>query len=335
MQIVTYPPAFIDAYLTEARALLESGSVAEGRYFREECEPFVPDRHALPVCSGGAGLFALLAFHRHTRGKKVAIVQSNTMRALYTVPKLLDMTPVVVESSYDDFLAMRPEALEQTLASRSVAAEAVVIYSVIGGYLSPSLERIVQICQRANVPLVIDGAHAHYLDALHRLQDVDISYSFYATKILPAGEGGLIVSGSAARISWLRRFAIYDRFENSLQVGLNLRAGELTSAFMHRLMTDPTVRSHFKEARIEIAERYRSLCQAHGLRYLDPHAATEYNGYKLVILSPRADLEPLGTPLTEHAATSAVFATDVLGQPTLLPHWCPPTYPSLALRHVR
>ena len=35
MQIVTFPPAFIDAYLGEARQILESGAVAEGKYFRE------------------------------------------------------------------------------------------------------------------------------------------------------------------------------------------------------------------------------------------------------------------------------------------------------------
>jgi len=229
---------------------------------------------------------------------------------------------------------MRPEALEQALASPIIAAQAVVIYSVIGGYLAPSLSRIVKICQRADVPLIIDGAHAHYLDSLHSLPDVDIAYSFYATKILPAGEGGLIVSSSAARVAWLRRFAIYDRFENALRVGLNLRAGELTGAFMHRLMTDRSLLAHFRTARVEIAERYRALCQAHQLRYLDPHAAADYNGYKLVVLSPRGEVQRLGTALTEHAPTSAVFATDVLGKPTLLPHWCPPTYPSLAPSHV-
>jgi dTDP-4-amino-4,6-dideoxygalactose transaminase len=330
VQIVSFPPAFIESYLSDVRALLEAGAVAEGRYFHEECEPFVRGRHALPVGSGGAGLFALLAYHRERNGRNVVFVQSNTMRALYTVPRLLNMTSIVVESSYEDFLGMRPAVLERVLRHRGLAKQAVVVYSVIGGYLSPSLRQVADLCREASVPLIIDGAHAHYLDAIHQLPEVDVAYSFYATKILPAGEGGLVVTNSAKRIAWLRRFVIYDRFENALEIGLNIRASELTSAFMHRLMTDTTLAAHFKTARVHVAERYRTICIANDIRYLDPHVAADYNGYKFVVLSPHAHVETFGTALTEHRPTSAVFATDVLGKQTTLPHWCPPTYPSLA-----
>jgi dTDP-4-amino-4,6-dideoxygalactose transaminase len=328
MQIVTFPPQLIDAYLREARELLESGRVAEGRYFREQGEPFVKNRHSVPVSSGGAALFCLLAFQRETAGRSLAIVQSNTMRALFTVPRLLGMKPLVVDSSYDDFMAMSPTALERQLGERGVAKAAVVVYSVIGGYLAPSFQRIYEICRNAGVPLVVDGAHAHYLDALVQV-DVDVAYSFYATKVLPAGEGGLIVSPDAERMAWLRRFLMYDRFSNQLEVGINLRAGELGGALMHRLMTDATLVSHFKTERVRIAERYRAICVERGIRYLDPRAAADYNGYKLIVLDKREQVAALGTPLTEHAPTSAVFDTDVLGQPTALPHWCPPTYSSL------
>jgi len=328
MQIVTFPAQLIDAYLSEVRELLESGRVAEGRYFRDQGEPFVKNRHSVPVSSGGAALFALLAFQRETAGRSLAIVQSNTMRALYTVPRLLGMKPLVAESSYDDFMAMSPLSLERLLGERGVARAAVVVYSVIGGYLAPSFERIYDICRQAGVPLIVDGAHAHYLDLLLQVE-VDIAYSFYATKVLPAGEGGLIVSPDPERVAWLRRFLTYDRFSNQLEVGINLRASELGGALMHRLMTDATLLPHFKTARVRIAERYRAICVERGIRYLDPRAAADYNGYKLIVLDAREQLALLGTPLTEHAPTSGVFDTDVLGKPTTLPHWCPPTYSSL------
>src|SRR6516162_3206646 len=105
MQIVTYPPALIEAYLVEARLLLERGEVAEGRYLRDEGPGrFVANRASIPVASGGAALFALLAHHRHANGRRRAIVQSNTMRALFTVPRLLDLEVSVVSSSYEDFM---------------------------------------------------------------------------------------------------------------------------------------------------------------------------------------------------------------------------------------
>ena len=97
------------------------------------------------------------------------------------------------------------------------------------------------------------------------------------------------------------------------------------------LMTDKSLVEHFKTARVRIAERYRALCEQHGVRYVDPHLAAEYNGYKIVVLDPYDEVARLGTALTEYKPTSAVFDTDVRGGPTALPHWCPPTYSSLKL----
>jgi dTDP-4-amino-4,6-dideoxygalactose transaminase len=329
MQIVTFPSSFIDAYLAEARQILESGQVAEGKYFRELSNTYVPGKLSLPVTSGGAAMLALLAYQKHVRGRNLALIQSNTMRAVYTVPALLGMEISVVDSSYDDYLSMNDVALERVLRDATVRASAVVVYSVIGGYLAPSFQRIAEICRRAGVPLIVDGAHAHYLDPVVAQPDVDIAYSFYATKILPAGEGGLVTTADSETHVWVRRFLMYDRFQNKLAVGINLRAGELTGALIHRLMTTAALVQHFKTDRIAIAMAYEAVCRQHGIRYLVPGAASDYNGYKFVVLDPIEQVRRVGSILTEHAPTSAVFDTDVLGRPTSLPHWCPPTYSSL------
>jgi dTDP-4-amino-4,6-dideoxygalactose transaminase len=184
-------------------------------------------------------------------------------------------------------------------------------------------------CRRAGVPLIVDGAHAHYLSAIPREPDVDIAYSFYATKILPAGEGGLVTTASQATHDWVRRFLIYDRFSNELTAAMNMRAGELTSALIHRLMTDESAVAHFKDKRVAVANQLVDACRSHHIRFLDPAAAADYNGYKLVVLDPRDDVERKGTAVTAHDATSPVFGTGVLGRPTALPHWCPPTYSCL------
>jgi dTDP-4-amino-4,6-dideoxygalactose transaminase len=329
MQIVTFPPALVDGYLADLRRTLATGEVAESHYYRDATKEYVAGRLSIPVASGGAGIYALLAYQKYVHDRTVAIVQSNTMRALYTVPSLLDMKPLVVDSSYEDFLAMDPGALERALEDQAIRRKAVVVYSVIGGYLAPSFARIAETCRRAGVPLIVDAAHGHYLNGLVTEAGVDIAYSFYATKILPAGEGGLVTTGSEAVHEWLRRFLMYDRFQNEMTVGLNLRASEVTGLLIHRLMTDPSLVDHFKTARVEIANRYVAICKEHGIQFLDPAHAAEYNGYKLVVLDPHDKVRRLGTPLTKHDPTSPVFGTDVRGGPTSLPHWCPPTYPSL------
>src|SRR5262249_30972271 len=148
--------------------ILETGQVAEGRYFHDAANEYVPGRLSLPVASGGAAIFALLAYQRHAQGRSVAIVQSNTMRALYTIPTLAGLRPVVVGSSYDHFLAMSPDGLREALADGTIRREAVVVYSVIGGYLAPSFAKIAEMCRQAGVPLVVDAAHGHYLDGIVR-----------------------------------------------------------------------------------------------------------------------------------------------------------------------
>ncbi len=328
-QILTFPPKLIEDYVSDARRLMETGALAEGHYYKDAVKDYVKGRASLPVSSGGAAFYTLLAYHKYAHGRRTAIIQSNTMRALYTVPSLLEMKPLVVDSSYEDFLAMSPEALTRALADDTTRKNAVVLYSVIGGYLAPSFASIAEICRRAKVPLVVDAAHGHYLDGLVAEPDVDIAYSYYATKILPSGEGGLITTSNDHVFNWVKRFLMYDRFENQFEVGLNLRAGELTSVLIHRLMTDPSVVDHFKTARVEVANRLTAICKRHGIRFLDPAKAADFNGYKICILDPHEEVQKLGTGLTEHAPTSPVFGTDVRGGPTKFPHWCPPTYPSL------
>jgi len=239
------------------------------------------------------------------------------------------MTPLVVDSSFEDLMSMSFTALERALQDRALRSSAVVVYSVIGGFLAPSFARIADLCAELGVPLIVDGAHAHYLSGIVARADLDIAYSFYATKILPAGEGGLITTADEARHAWLRRFLMYDRFSNELSVGLNLRAGELSAALIHRLMTDPGLERHFRSDRIAVAARYQAICEEHGIRYLDPARAVDYNGYKFIVLDPFERVKELGTALTAHRPTSAVFDTDVRGGRTLLPHWCPPTYSAL------
>lgn len=329
MQIVTFPPALVDRYVLQARRLMEAGQIAEGRYYRDAAKEYVPGRSSIPVASGGAAIFALLAYYKHAHGRTLAIVQSNTMRALYTIPSLLEMRPVIVESSYDDLLAMSPGALERALADVAMRRQAVVVYSVIGGYLSPSFATVAELCRRAQVPLVVDAAHGHYLAGVVAEPDVEVAYSFYATKVLPAGEGGLVTAAREDTHAWVRRFLMYDRFDNEMTVGLNLRVGELTALLIHDLMTDPSLVDHFKTARVEVASRYARICKEHGVRFLDPARAAEYNGYKLVVLDPLERVKELGTILTAEPPTSPVFGTDVRGGPSRLAHWCPPTYPSL------
>ena len=50
--------------------------------------------------------------------------------------------------------------VERVLADGTTRGQAVVVYSVIGGYLAPSFARIAEICRRAKVPVIVDALAA-------------------------------------------------------------------------------------------------------------------------------------------------------------------------------
>ncbi len=332
MKIVSYPKEFVDTLLSKFKELIENGIVAEGRYYDEVPLEFIPGKLSIPVASGGAAILALLAYQKFVCDKTHVIIQANTMRAVYTIPKLLGMEIKVADCSHDGFLAMSTEALRKTITdgdSHDLREKTVVVYSVIGGYLAPSYLEIENICRYYGIPLIVDMAHGHYLDRIMSSNYADLAFSFYATKILPAGEGGLVSTNHSDVCDWVKRFLIYDRFRNELEVGLNMRASELTSFFIYTLMNDPSCKTFFRDDRVAIGLYYKEICIEKEIAFIDPDKAIDYNGYKFIIIDTWEAALQKRTDLTRYEPTSTVFGTDVRGGKTLLPHWCPPTYRSL------
>lgn len=333
MRILSYPERLVDQLFDQYRHLMSEGQMAEGKFYNEMSHAYVTGKNSIPVNSGGSALFALLAFQKYVNNKTHVIIQSNTMRALYTIPRLLDMEVVICGSSVEPgFMAMDPSCLEDVIKKMKTDGlldRVVAIYSVIGGYLSPSYLDIEAIAQRHSIPLIVDAAHGHYLETLTSSPYVDLAFSFYATKILPAGEGGLVTTSDNNVFQWIKRFLAYDRFNYELQVGLNLRATEFIAYFIYLLMTDSDLRQYFVARRVQLADLYKAICVEHGVAFLDHEQALEYNGYKFVVFEPYEKVEKMKTALTANKPTSPVFCANVADGSLLLPHWCPPTYPSL------
>jgi len=333
MKVVSYPEIFKNKLLKKYSEFLDKGLVAEGQYYNEEVSPYIENKKSVPVNSGGAAIFSLLAYYRYVLGKTHVIIQSNTMRALYTIPKLLGMEVIICDSSdMPGFMALDKNKIKKLiikLKEENNNNKVVTIYSVIGGYLAPSYFEIEKIHKENNIPLIIDMAHGHYLEDIIKTDYADLAFSFYATKILPAGEGGLISTKNDEVIEWIRRFLAYDRFKYELQVGINLRTNEFTAYFIYLLTSDKNAKKYFKDRRIAIANLYRSICLENNISFLDQNKAHDFNGYKFIVFDKYENVGKKDTVLTKYQPTSPVFTVHVKTGFPLLPHWCPPTYPSL------
>jgi perosamine synthetase len=102
----------------------------------------------------------------------------------------------------------------------------------IGGHLAFEVEAIAELCRREGIFLIEDCAHAHGSHWNGRKPgtwgDAGI-YSFYATKTVTTGEGGVLVSRHAPLLDFARAYRNYGKPTHQVE-GLNFRMSEFTAA---------------------------------------------------------------------------------------------------------
>ena len=334
MKVVSYPDELRKILINKFNSMLEEGFVAEGKYYSAE-DNYISGKISVPVATWGAAYITLIAYYKNVLGKENVILQSNTMRGVYTASRFMGMDVLVCDSSaIPGFLSMdfnSAKDLFVKIEKNGQLKKSVLVYSVIGGYLSDDYFQIEKLCEEKGVPIIVDMAHGHYLDQLINREYPDLTFSFYATKILPSGEGGLISLTDKDKFEWIKKFLIYDRFDYSLEVGVNLRTNELTSYFIYQLLNDNSLIEYYKNNRIKIADQYREECIGKEIKFLDFKKASDYNGYKFVIFDSFEQVKKKSDLLCKHGQTSPVFNFDIVNKKPILIHWCPPTYPSLVI----
>ena len=172
-------------------------------------------RHALAVSSGTAALHLALAALGIAPGDEV-ITTPLTFCATVNVILETGATPVLADIGPD--LNLDPAAVRRALTPRTRA-----ILPVHLGGLPCDMDAIWEIARERGLLVVEDAAHA--VDARYREQPMSagasdaVAYSFYATKSLCAGEGGMATTNSAelaARMRVLRLHGIsrdaWDRY---------------------------------------------------------------------------------------------------------------------------
>ena len=106
------------------------------------------------------------------------------------------------------------------------------LHTHIGGHIAFEVERIADYCRAEGIFLLEDCAHAHGASWDERRAgswgDAG-AYSFYATKTISTGEGGMLVSNREELLEHARAFRNYGKPDHLVE-GLNLRMSEFTAA---------------------------------------------------------------------------------------------------------
>jgi perosamine synthetase len=102
----------------------------------------------------------------------------------------------------------------------------------IGGHIAFETKKIADYCKQNNIWLLEDCAHAHGAewDSVKpgAFGDAGV-YSFYATKTISTGEGGMLVSKNQDLVDFAKKYRNYGKMDYKVE-GLNYRMSEFTAA---------------------------------------------------------------------------------------------------------
>ena len=211
--------------------VLRSGMIASGpevAAFESEFSKLVSGRHSIAVNSGTSALHMAFLAAGIKSGDEV-IVPSFTFAATANSVVLAGGTPIFADIE-QDFFNMDPKAAEDAITPRTRALMPVHLY----GHPA-AMREYKDIASRNNLLLFEDAAQAHAAT----LDDIPVgawgvaaSFSFYPTKNMTSGEGGMVVTPCdhiARKTKLLRNQGMEKRYENEI-AGFNTRMTDIHAA---------------------------------------------------------------------------------------------------------
>jgi len=299
------PEEDISALLDDFAAILRSRQLTRGDYLnRFECEfaANIGTKHAVGLSSGTAPLEIALRYGNVEAGE--VIVPTNTFIASANAVILAGGKPVLTDIS--------PTTLSSTLGEireRVTPRTRAVVAVHIAGLIDPDIDDLAAFCRERGLLLLEDAAHAHgaTLDdrAAGSLGDA-AGFSFFPTKVITSGEGGMLTTDDHQLAAFARSFRCHglaDQGRDLVRLGSNYRLPELSAALglkqLQRL--DEFVRERSRLAAL-YADHLQSLPE---IRLFLPTADQVHPYYKFPILLPEdcdrqrvtAQLRELGVPI--------------------------------------
>jgi perosamine synthetase len=247
------------------------------REFEEKFAAACGTAEAVAVGSGTAALHLGLMALGIGPGDEV-LVPSFTFAASANSVRMTGATPVFADIDRDDY-TIHADSIEPLITNKTRAVMPVHLY----GQMAPMGE-ITSLAGAAGIAVIEDAAQAHLAETNGcRAGSAGAlgAFSFYPTKNMTTGEGGMITTSDpdlAERGRWLRNQGMAERYVHRI-VGLNERMTEMEAAIgLVQLKKLP----EWTRRRREIADQYRKhLHPALGLPVERADAVHVYHQYTI------------------------------------------------------
>ena len=211
-------------------AVLESGYLVQGAQveaFERAFAEYHGARHGIAMSNGTTALMAALMAHGVGPGDEV-IVPSFSFFATASAVLSVNARPVFADIDRESF-CLSPDAAESAITPRTAAIMPVHLY----GHPADML-RFEAICRERGLLLLEDAAQAHGAAIGERRVGTwgTASFSFYPSKNMTTGEGGMVLTNDddiACKLRMIRNQGMNQQYYHEV-VGYNFRMTNLAAA---------------------------------------------------------------------------------------------------------
>ena len=330
MSIIKLPKKSIEFFKSKQNKIFKSGNLAEGPWndqLAKKIKSIVKTKNAICVNSNGSGLASLLLIYKEYYGRSDVMIQSNTMYGVKTITKtagynLVGIIDCQLETLMPSFYDLKNAVNNYNRETKNL----VIMLSDIGGIINPDIEKIAKFCKENNIILIEDCAHSFGATLNNKFSgtfgDAGV-YSYYSTKAIFAGEGGVVITNDDDIGNFVKNFSVYDRFNQKMEIGCNIRLSELQALMIYSVVKEykEIIKNKFK-----IAKKYSKICDSLNIKYINQSSDLQIgNYYKFTIISPDKNISEF---LPKIKTTTSKVYDYALGNSKEIPkrHLCLPIW---------
>ncbi|HAY33384.1 MAG TPA: DegT/DnrJ/EryC1/StrS aminotransferase family protein [Ignavibacteria bacterium] len=180
----------------EAAEALDSGWISVGpkvKEFEKQFAEYHEVKHAIAMSSCTTALFIAAKVLGITKGDYV-IVPTITWQSTANIVEQLDATPLFCDVEADE-LNINTEYIEDYIKEYGDKVKAIIPVHHSG--LPADIDEITKISEMHNIPVIYDAAHAVFSSYKNKMigqYGAMSAFSFYATKNITTGDGGMITT---------------------------------------------------------------------------------------------------------------------------------------------
>jgi dTDP-4-amino-4,6-dideoxygalactose transaminase len=239
--------------------------------FEQEFANYHQAKYGVAVTNGTAALEVTMAALGIGPGDEV-ILPDFTFVATASAVLFAGALPVLVDINPETY-CIEPEAVEAAITEHTKA----IIAVHMGGHPA-DLDRLIEIARKHNLKLVEDSAHAHGSEWKgHKIGAIGDSgtFSFQASKLMTAGEGGVVITNDPEIERLVRSVHDCGRmpgewFYSHFIYGSNYRLSEWQGVILSAQLTRLPEQTRLRSKNARILDRELTLIEGITPQIMDP-----------------------------------------------------------------